>query len=272
MKRSEFGAADVLALLARRHAKDVFVPECKDGPSQGYHHHRLDAWAMRRSWSDPRTFGYEIKLTRGDFLRDAKLTHYATLCSELYLVAPPGVLEAAELPEGVGHLEVIAKGRALRVRSKAPTRRTNPDDLEPLLRYVLMSRASIVASGYHGQATREERLLEWRAWLVQRQDARDLGADLRGKIGGTLRRLHLELETVKAEVERFAGLQAALDALGLAPGATQWDLERKVREAAGNPQRVTALYQVRQTLKTLQALEVSLDAMDAAESKGPDPT
>src|SRR5258706_16426649 len=54
-------AEQLLALLAEKHAADVFVPECKDGPSQGTQHFRMDAWAMLKSWSNPLTIGYEIK-------------------------------------------------------------------------------------------------------------------------------------------------------------------------------------------------------------------
>lgn len=42
-------ASDVVSLIAARHTNDVFVPECKDGPTWGGGAMRLDAWAMRKS-------------------------------------------------------------------------------------------------------------------------------------------------------------------------------------------------------------------------------
>ena len=61
----------IKSLLAVRHAKDVFVEECKNGPTHNTKTLiKLDAWAMSRSWANPHTFGYEIKVSRSDFLSD----------------------------------------------------------------------------------------------------------------------------------------------------------------------------------------------------------
>jgi len=65
----DLSSDDLLRLIADRHAEDVFVPQCKDGPTQGYGPKLrvLDAWAMRKSWSQWSTVGYEIKVSRDDF-------------------------------------------------------------------------------------------------------------------------------------------------------------------------------------------------------------
>ena len=46
-------AAKIRQLLADKHSKDVFVPECKGGSTWFSDHDRLDAWAMARSWKNP---------------------------------------------------------------------------------------------------------------------------------------------------------------------------------------------------------------------------
>ena len=46
-------AKQILDLLAERHAGDLFVPECKDGPSQYRGHLRLDAWTLLKSMDTP---------------------------------------------------------------------------------------------------------------------------------------------------------------------------------------------------------------------------
>ena len=69
-------ASDLLALLAKKHSADVFVPECKTGGTWAGTHLRLDAWAMRRSWTHPTVWGYEIKVSRSDFLSDDKWVGY----------------------------------------------------------------------------------------------------------------------------------------------------------------------------------------------------
>ena len=83
------GTAKVLArqivdLLDVRHGRDVFVPECKGGPTWGGGHRRLDAWAMRRSYTKPCVWGYEIKISRSDFFADEKWPGYLPFCNQFY--------------------------------------------------------------------------------------------------------------------------------------------------------------------------------------------
>jgi hypothetical protein len=58
-KRPPITAPQILELLRVKHEGDVFVPECKTGPSQGHDHSRFDAWVMRKSWANAETIGYE---------------------------------------------------------------------------------------------------------------------------------------------------------------------------------------------------------------------
>jgi len=61
-------AKDIIKILSHKHRDDVFVTECKNGPSnRGYL--RLDAWVMARSWARPKVTGYEVKVSRSDFLQ-----------------------------------------------------------------------------------------------------------------------------------------------------------------------------------------------------------
>ncbi|GAG12604.1 unnamed protein product, partial [marine sediment metagenome] len=41
---SKVNAREIVELLAAKHWKDIFIPECKDGPSWGGRPLRLDAW------------------------------------------------------------------------------------------------------------------------------------------------------------------------------------------------------------------------------------
>src|SRR5262245_37558363 len=90
-------AADLRLMLSQRHLGDVFVPECKTG-STGEGLLKLDAWAMKKSWADPLTWGYEIKVSRSDFTGDQKWHNYLRYCSEFYFVAPLGLIDVDELP------------------------------------------------------------------------------------------------------------------------------------------------------------------------------
>lgn len=111
-------ADDILNLLEKRHADDVFYTEVSI--DSGFR--RMDAWSMRKSWAKPLVVAYEVKVSRSDFLRDHKMQEYMAFCNELYVVAPKGVLSIDELPEGCGYLEVTSTGNRLLTRKKAQYR------------------------------------------------------------------------------------------------------------------------------------------------------
>jgi hypothetical protein len=129
-------APDILKLLAAKHSEDVFIKECKDGPSQCRNHKRLDAWAMKKSWSLPIFWGYEIKVNRSDFLNDQKWMNYLPLCSDFYFVSPPDIIKKDEVPEQAGLLWCSKNCKKLITKKKAPHRNTIPDT--SLLLYILM--------------------------------------------------------------------------------------------------------------------------------------
>ena len=115
-------AHQLLDLLAVKHGKDVFVPECKDGPTWGGEHLRLDAWAMARSWTRPLTWGYEIKITRRDFMQDKKWQSYLGFCSEFYFVTTANVIKPEELPAEAGLMVASKNLTRLYTKKKAQRR------------------------------------------------------------------------------------------------------------------------------------------------------
>lgn len=44
-------SCDIKLALSKRHEKDYFLTEVKDGPTVRASHARIDAWAMKKSWS-----------------------------------------------------------------------------------------------------------------------------------------------------------------------------------------------------------------------------
>lgn len=57
--------------------------------------------------------GFEIKVSRADWLRELRQPHKAALAAETdywWLVSPPGVATPEELPPGWGHLQLGARG------------------------------------------------------------------------------------------------------------------------------------------------------------------
>lgn len=193
-------ARTILDLLATRHSKDLFIPECKDGPTQTASHLRLDAWAMRRSWAHPTTYGYEIKVSRGDWLHDEKWTAYLPLCRQFYLACAPGVIDKAEVPPGVGLLEASAKGNRLWMRRRAVERDVPLD--EALVRYILMCRVEVQ------QPHAANSLGYWRDWMTRRREGKAVGMYVAQALREEWEKATAE---VRAENSRLSNENASLE-------------------------------------------------------------
>lgn len=81
----------------------VYVPEFT------YSGRRIDAAIIDVSTRWIR--GFEIKLTRSDFLRDEKWQAYSEFCSSLSIVCPDGLIKKEEVPKPFGLLYVGTEPR-----------------------------------------------------------------------------------------------------------------------------------------------------------------
>jgi hypothetical protein len=217
-------SGDILRLLEARHSDDVFVPECKDGPTQGTTHFRLDAWVMNKSWRHPRATGYEIKISRSDFLRDIKWPEYLPLCNEFFFVAPKGLISVDELDAECGLMEVVGTSR-LMVRRRPEYRDVTIP--EPLYRYVLMCRAKI-GKPTDPTLTKQE---IFRAWLAQKAADRRLGYEVSRAVREKVYAVQLENESLKARYAAYDDVRRSLECMGFSANAVPggYDIERRVK-------------------------------------------
>jgi len=219
---------DIIKLLRLKHHEDVFVPECKDGPTQSVQSYsRMDAWVMPRSWSNPSLIGYEVKVTRSDFLGDTKWRNYLTLCNYLYFVAPPGVILANELPPEIGFLEVSKTGTRLFTKKKAMYREI--PDPSSLFRYVLMCRSKIVSefapANHRGY---------WKEWLEKREIDHVFGLRVSKSIGETVEKKILEVERENSDLQKKMAAYDAhirlLKSLGLGDDCSELSFGNKLKD------------------------------------------
>lgn len=208
-------AYEVMDRLAEKHIKDVFVPECKDGPTYTGSHLRLDAWAMLRSWTNYRTFGYEVKVSRSDFLHDDKMQGYMPLCHEFYVVCPAGVVNSLdELPDGAGLMISSPNHRRLITKKKAKFR----DVPDPVMvyRYILMARARIDRDGYYMEEGKE---IFWRAWLERKEYTQRIGHMASKSIGEVVKKRIEEVESENKRLQRmnegYSEIKAMLENLDI---------------------------------------------------------
>lgn len=226
-------ASILVHALAKRHSGDVFVAECKDGATQTRSHRRLDAWAMLRTWSPVTTFGYEVKVTRGDFLSDEKIPTYLPLCHHLYVVTPKGLLDKSELPEYVGLMELVGKDRIV-IRHKAPYRAIEMGPLAMLMTYVLMCRTQVTRDRSDDPAV--NRMEALRVWADRDDDKRQLSNLVNAKIRQKFADQENRMQEIDARVSRYASIERRLFELGFDPArpVTEWRVESRLREMAGN--------------------------------------
>lgn len=104
----------------------IYVPEFTYGPM------RIDAAIVDVSKRWIR--GFEIKLTRSDFLRDEKWQTYTEFCSSLSIVCPEGLIRQEEVPLPFGLLYVRENGSVRWPRK--PKRFQRRDGLAWLYQYV----------------------------------------------------------------------------------------------------------------------------------------
>jgi len=209
-KAPAFTGLPLIERLATKHSGDLFVPECKDGGTQQRHHIRLDAWAMARSWAHPCTYGYEIKMSRSDFMRDEKWPAYLALCNRFSFVAPKGLISQEELPPEVGLIEAIGAKRLI-TRRKAAHREGDLD--LSLARYLLMCR--VVVKDYEV----EDKLGYWQAWLDDQAKRKDMGYHVarvtQEKYTRDVVAVQVKNDRLEAEVAQLAEVKRYLEGLGI---------------------------------------------------------
>lgn len=226
-------AQDILKLLERKHARDVFIPECKSGASaHGYL--RVDAWALNKSYTNPRARGYEIKTSRSDFLRDDKWHAYLDYCHEFYFVCPAGLIAVEELGEHAGLICVSKTGTRLYTKRKAPHRAiTIP---ERFYWYILFSRARITRPYFyeHDQPGPDY----WRRWLEDEAEQQNTGhrvsREIARRVSERVGDIERENHRLQADINRLQEVKEILEEMGFDRSwFGPWDVRRKVEELRG---------------------------------------
>jgi hypothetical protein len=221
-------AEDIISLLRIKHSEDIFVSECKDGPTQSVRNYlRMDAWVMPRSWSHPEITAYEVKVSRSDFLGDEKWRKYLDLCNYFYFATAPGTISLDELPTHVGLIESSQTGGRLFTRRKA-IHREIPEP-SAVFRYILMCRSVI-----RGESKDNGKRDFWSNWLKDRTIDHHFGAmvsqAIRESIEKEIEQVRRENRDLKEQMEHYAEHLKTLDSMGLSRNATEWAFENKLTE------------------------------------------
>lgn len=105
--------------------------------SKGY---ILDGFAITQAYRSMKTIGYEIKVSRGDFLQDKKWQNYLPVCNTFYFVSPPEVIYKEDLPDGIGLYHVI--DNKLKCVKRAKKQAYDKEAVFEVFQYIALSRTS----------------------------------------------------------------------------------------------------------------------------------
>jgi len=225
MKKLSITAETITKALSDKHSGDIFIAECKTG---SVHSSRLDAWVMRKSWAHPLTIGYEIKVSRQDFLRDAKWVDYLPYCNELSFVSPPHLIEPNEVSDDVGLYWTTSSGTKVYQKKKAKYRDVQIPD--SLWRYILMWRARIGIEIDPNTLTKQD---GWRQWLENRKIDRNFGYIVGRAIKEEIRKKITEVanenERLRNLVAKYEDIKQLLVKMGFdAERFPEWDVQRQI--------------------------------------------
>lgn len=234
-KPDTFSADRIMNALASKHADAVFVPECKNGPTQQGSHRRLDAWVLLKTWSPVTTIGYEVKVSRSDWRRDEKLQEYAGLCHLLYVVAPKGIVPLDEVPATWGLIEVCGPTDRLVTRRRAERREISLP--ESLMVYVLMCRAVIKSETPYEPFDRRKMIeQELREWAQQKDERRAMSYAISTKIREQFDAQERAIEENKRKTAALEDIRQRIVELGFDPTqpVNSWLVNERLNQIAGS--------------------------------------
>ncbi|MGM8215157.1 MmcB family DNA repair protein [Bacillaceae bacterium W0354] len=176
------------------HNDDFFATEVKNGPTHLAKKGELaiiDGLAIKKSWVKPCITGYEVKVSRSDFLNDDKWPAYKNMCHRLYFVCPTGLIQPDELPDEIGLIWYNPEKKSLYTRKKSMFR-----DIEmpyEMLYYIIMSKLENTKHPFFDNKTEY-----FQEYLEDKINAKRLGF----AVGSKLIEQVAELEDKNAELKR----------------------------------------------------------------------
>lgn len=250
-------AYEIKKALGKKHGdREFFITECKNGPTGVARGQLLlfDAIAIYKSWSRPQIRGYEVKVSRSDFLRDTKYTQYIPYCHEFYFVTPTGLVQRQEIEENIGLIWYNPKTGALTTKKKAVYR-----DIEisaNMLLYIIMNRLDSDRLPFTNNKAEY-----WRDWLEGKKSNRELGYQVNSKLLEENRELSQKLDrfrNFKEDREEYGEILKVLKNHGI----KTWYKVPEALDKALKREYPAELDKIR------NQLQVALEEIDELKQKG----
>lgn len=206
IKENKVRAWDVKKALAKYHndpKKWSIFFEVKNGPTQlAKNLLIMDGLAIKKSWATPCFQGYEIKVSRADFLQDEKWPGYLDYCHKFYFVCPKGMISREEIENldgnvGLMYYDPNYKNCGLHT-IKAPA--YSNIDMPPaeMLYYIIMSK--LESDRYPFFSKKRD---FFKKWLEVKKDNKKLGWELDGEIGKIIRDQQRKIDSIEKREKKL---------------------------------------------------------------------
>ena len=225
---------------------------------------KFDGLAITKSYTKPNIIGYEIKVSRNDFLQDNKWHLYLQYCNEFYFVVPKGPVKKEELPDHVGLIYFNPDTKALRTVKKALYRQIE----EPVgvYKYIIFSRLEEDRIPfYNDRAEYCKDYLEDK--VVKSAIGQRLGTKLAKDLEEAEKKLK-SLQNVEKELQAWKSVKKVLDKAGILPWRW-WDndswvteLEQRLNGKMDPIDLELAIKDTSRLLNRLQAMQVQEEQDD----------
>lgn len=229
MHMNKVSSFEIKEALSKKHRAEFFVTECKNGPTFVPKGALLqfDAVAIYKSWSRPQIRGYEIKVSRSDFLADAKYHLYRPYFHEFYFAVPAGLIKREEIEEGIGLIYYNPETGSLTTKRRAEWKNI---EIDPhFLLYIIMNRLDSDRAPF--MLHKDE---VFRAWLKEKESTLSLSRNVKGKLIKENAELQMEIVKIKhyeTEVEKRNEILDVLRRHGINTGwGAACELEKALAE------------------------------------------
>lgn len=262
-------STDIKLALREMHSSraSYFITECKTCSTYFPDPQGLlifDGLAITKSYTKPNIIGYEIKVSRSDFLQDNKWHLYLQYCNEFFFVVPKGRVKKEELPDNVGLIYYDPDTTNLRTVKKALWRQIE----EPVgvYKYIIFSKLEHERIPFY-----EDRAEYAKDYLEDKVKKQYVGNALGTKLSKDLQEAYERLERIKSkeqELETWHKVKKVLEATGVLPWgwyrSDSWiqELEEKLKGKCDPYYLERAIKDARNLLTTLEGMQAKEDTDD----------
>jgi len=249
-------AHEIKRALGKKHHEDFFLTEVKNGSTwTNAELAIIDALAIKKSWTKPCITGYEIKVSRQDFLNDDKWPVYMNYCHRFYFACPTGLIQPEELPEDVGLVWFNPEKQSLYTKKKSKFKNIEmPTDM---FYYIILSR---LENEKHPFFSSQREYFE--QYVEDKISRSQLGLKVSSKMAKELKELEYKIARLEREKEMFERDKKLFEEVreimrkhGLR--VNKWELARELDHALSTsvpPQFIETLQTIQNASKRLSDL------------------